>query len=152
MDAKQFKNKLATIVASEKTVREGLQNLTILAIQEYAKSGNTNYIEMIIVAAKGMHGSRTSALVPWIKAHANIVITTAKDGAIRVKKIKGESVTATTPTTLWWEHNSKGKATEFDVIKQLSSFINRLDKSENVTNKLAANDALVAIRKVINAA
>ena len=152
MDTKQFKGKLARIVKSEKTVREGLQNLTILAIQEYAKSGNTNFLEMVITAVKGMHGSRTSTLIAWIKAHANIVIQRTKDGGVRVKKVKGESVTATTPTTLWWEHDNKGKAAEFDVIKQLSSFINRLDKAENVTNQLAANDALVAIRKVIDAA
>ena len=152
MNTKHFRNNLDRIIKSEKTVREGLQNLLILAIEEYAKSGNTNYIEMVLTAVKGMHSVRSSTLVAWIKAHANIVVSAAKDGSIRVKKVKGESGTATTPTTLWWEHDNKGKATEFDVIKQLSSFINRLDNSENVTNQLAAKDALVAIRKVINAA
>ena len=149
MEIKSFKTKLAAVARSETTLRGNIQALTVSAVDTYAQHGDTSRIEMLVNASVTMKSIRSADLKNFIKAHANVKFTAAKDqDGFVVKKIKGESIEVKPIESNWYEFSREGIAKpDLDLILKAKALLSSLDKAkeEGRAKVSSANDRLEAV-------
>ena len=148
MELKTFKTKLASVVRSETTLRGNIQALTVSAVDTYAQHGDTSRIEMLVNASLTMRSVRSNTLKDFIKAHANVKFTPAKNNeGFTVKKI-GKGAIETKPIESdWFDFNNEGIAKEkvaLAIIKAAISSIDSAQEKGNLKTMTSAEEKLVA--------
>lgn len=133
LDNKQFTAKLNGVIKSAKSMRESVQALIESGLEQYGEHGDTGQLSRLIQACVGVRSLPTNVIRDYIKAHANVMFTKAKDGTHVFKKAAGEKTTAVKPTTqTWydWEGNgNKAPQTDFDVEKKIQMLIKSTTKA-----------------------
>ena len=124
-----FNQVLASISRSGKSLRNNVQTAVVMALDHYAKHGDTAYLNKLMEVAQATRAIRTATLKAFIQAHANVSYVKAKDGS-KVFKKQGKEVQVKEVASPWWEYNKQGEATpDFDVLAQAKAFATRLQKA-----------------------
>lgn len=130
---KEFNTTLKGVITSAKNQRDKIQALIVSGLEEYQEHGNTGQLSRLIQAVVGVRSLPTNTLRDFIKAHANVMFTKAKDGSYVFKKMTGEKeVAVTIPDVTWynWKGNpNKNPNLDFDVAKALSQMVKRVAKA-----------------------
>ena len=125
-----FKSQLASLVRSTASQRDKLQALIEFGLAQYKEHGDTVYLTMAMRAVVGVRAFRTETLKGYIKAHANVTWTKAKDKTMVFKKTgKGTEPEVKELDGVWYEFDKKGEATpDLDVVMRAKAMIAALTK------------------------
>lgn len=133
LNNKQFTAKLNGVIKSAKSMRESVQVLIESGLEQYGEHGDTGQLSRLIQACVGVRSLPTNVIRDYIKAHANVMFTKAKDGSYVFKKAAGEKETTTVAiTATWYDWEGNGNAapkTDFDVEKRIQMLIKSTTKA-----------------------
>lgn len=157
--SKTFGKKLGSVIRSARSMRQNLQNIILFAMEHYANTGDTGFLDRCMAACVGVSSLPTQKMKLFIQEHANVTYREVeiKEGKrkgekIRVFKKRGKVPTYKEPTINWWEFSVAGEATpDMDVDASILNLVKKIDKKlaakqvKDVNHAKAARKGLVKV-------